>query len=399
MFSIDDPIYIPIVLPNDAAALEAAPPWATVMISAVYSSNPRLAKLCRLVRNRALMVLVDPKTPHFQFEGYMSMPDYRALAYSPGRHTLGTLWEPTTFTRPGTRQKLIASVFETQRELEADALLAPYFYVRHVRHPWLEVTRDCAREAIEASPDTPVGVVVCVDIDAILDAEHRQEIGAVFASLEASFYWLVVVNYDEMRADPRDTAALLSFAASLQETGRPLIHAYAGRSGLMSVANGAAGYAAGTHGFETHPRQFFREMMGTRPANSYYLHECMLRLPVRTAEAVLTAADPVLHPTCDCAACGHTAKTSLMVSRRLALHALLRRAAEIDWLGAIPVADRNAALVDRLTAALDKSAEIAAAPEHAGGPEIEPGEYHYLEGLREACGGEAASIPIDDGFG
>ena len=94
-------------------------------------------------------------------------------------------------------------------------------------------------------------------------------------------------------------------------------------------------------------------MMSTSPANSYYLHECMLRLPVRTAEAVLAAEDPVLHPTCDCAACGHTTKTSLMVSRRLALHALLRRAAEIDWLGAIPAADRNAALVDRLTTALD----------------------------------------------
>ena len=399
MFSADDPIYIPIVLPNDAAALEAAPPWAAAMISAVYSSNPRLAELCRLVRNRASTVLVDPKTPHFQFEGYMSMPDYGALAYSPGRHTLGTLWEPATFARPGARQELIASVFETQRELEADALLAPYFYVRHVRHPWLEVTRDCAREAIEASPDAPVGVAVCVDIDAVLDAEHRKEISAVFASLEAAFYWLVVVNYDEMRADPQDTAALLSLAASLQETGRPLIHAYAGRSGLMSVANGAAGYAAGTHGFEAHPRHFFREMMGTRPANSYYLHECMLHLPVRTAEAVLTTEDPVLHPTCDCAACRHTAETSLMVSRRLALHALLRRVAEIDWMGDISDADRNAALVDRFSEALDKSAEIATALRRTGGPEIEAGEYHYLEVLREACGGKPASIPIEDGFG
>lgn len=398
MFSTDDPIYIPIVLPNDVAAIEAAPPRAAAMISAVYSSNPRLAGLCRLVRNRAATVLVDPKTPHFQFEGYLSMPDYRALPYSPGRHTLGTLWEPATFTRPDSRRKLIAAVFDTQRELEADALLAPYFYVRHVRHPWLEVTRDCAREAIEASPDTPVGVAVCVDIDAIIDAGNRQQISSVFASLEASFYWLVVVNYDEIRADPRDTVALLSFAASLQDTGRPVIHAYAGRSGLMSVAHGAAGYAAGTHGFETHPRQFFREMMGTRPANSYYLHECMLHIPVRTAEAVLMAADPVPHPTCDCTACEHTSETSLMVSRRLALHSLLRRDVEIDWLAAIPAADRNATLVDRLTAALDRSAEIAAALGHAGGPKIEPGEYHYLEVLREACGGPAATIPVEDSF-
>ena len=69
MLTTNHPTYIPIVLPHDAAALEQMPPQAALMISAVYGANPRLSSLVRNARERASMLLVDPKTPYFQFEG------------------------------------------------------------------------------------------------------------------------------------------------------------------------------------------------------------------------------------------------------------------------------------------------------------------------------------------
>ena len=396
MMTLDQPAYIPIVLPNDAATLEQMPPQAALMISAVYGANPRLAGLVRNARERATTLLVDPKTPFFQFEGYMSMPDYRALPYGPGRHTLGTLWEPARFARGEARGELIDSVFAVQRELGADVLLAPYFYVPHSEHAWLEVSRACATEAIAASTDRPVGVPMTVDIDALIDPDHRARIAAVYTGIEAALFWVTIVNYDERLADPRDADTVMSFVDTLVATGVPVVLSHVGRTGLLAIAAGAAGYAAGTCGLETHPRSFFREMMGSRPANSYYLHEGLVHTPVRTAEACLRLDEPVRHPTCDCAACEGSTAISRMVSRRLALHAVLRRLIEVEALNAVDPGHRRAYLIDRFSRARDRSAALAEALEAKGSHRIGDGESHYLEVLREAAGGPAATIPSND---
>jgi len=392
----NQPAYIPILLPNDAATLEQMPPQAALMISAVYSANPRLRGLVRNARERATTLLVDPKTPYFQFEGYMSMPDYRTLPYSSGRHTLGTLWEPARFGRGEARRDLIDSVFAVQRELGADIMLAPYFYVPHSEHAWLEVSRACATEAIAASPDRPVGVPVTVDIDALIDPHHRARIAAVYTDIQAALFWVTIVNYDERRADPRDACTVISFVDTLAATGVPVVLSHVGRTGLLAIAVGAAGYAAGTCGLETHPRSFFREMMGSRPANSYYLHEGLVHTPVRTAEACLRLDETNRHPTCDCAACEGNTAISLMVSRRLALHAVLRRLTEVDVLGAIDPQDRRAYLVDRFSRARNRSQALTEALEAKGPHRISDGESHYLEVLSEAAGGPPATIPSKD---
>jgi hypothetical protein len=137
-------------------------------------------------------------------------------------------------------------------------------------------------------------------------------------------------------------------------------------------------------------------MIGTRPANRYYLHECFMHLPVRTAEAAIGTEEPIGHPTCECAACAGTDAVSLMVSRRLALHSLLRRLHETEALAAVPAAERRTWLVERFTEALSRSAALAAALENGGATQIEPGDYHYLEVLREAAGGPTATLPLDD---
>ena len=53
MLTPNQPAYIPIVLPNDAATLERMPPQAALMISAVYGANPRLGGLVRNAREHA----------------------------------------------------------------------------------------------------------------------------------------------------------------------------------------------------------------------------------------------------------------------------------------------------------------------------------------------------------
>lgn len=397
MFSIDRPVYVPIVLPNDLAALEQTPPQAAIMISAAYGGNPRLGDLVAAARARAETLLVDPKTPHFQFEGYMSMPDYRALPYSPGRGALGTLWEPARFARAEARADLIEAVFAVQQELGADLLLSPYFYVPHASHPWLETSSACAREALSMAAQRPVGVPVCVDIDALIVPHHLARIAAAYSDLEAAVFWVTIVNYDERRADPRDVHAVMAFLEALQATGVPVVLSYSGRTGLVAIARGAAGYAAGTHGLEQHPRSFFREAMGSSPANNYYLYECFFRLAVRRAQACLVLDDPAVHPTCDCIACEGDPAVAHMVSRRLTVHSILRRIIELEALTAVNPAERCTYLVERFGKALHRAPELSAALVASGAEPIADGESHYLEVLREAAGGPPATIPAVDG--
>jgi len=390
------PQYVPLLMPNDLAALPLMPATSAMMISAVCHGNDRLNALVAGARERAETLLVDPETPHFQFEGYMSMPAYRELPYSPGRGALGTLWEPARFARHEARAELIGAVFAVQRELGADVLLAPYFYVPHHRHPWLEISRDCAHEAIAMSTPEPVGVPLCIDIDALIEPEHFETIAAAYRDIDAAVFWVTIVNFDERRADPRDARTVMAFLETLQAGGAPVVLSHAGRSGLVAIARGAAGYAAGSHGLENHPRSYFREMMGTRPANSYYLHECLFYLPVRRAQACLELGGEVAHEACDCPACDGATTVSRLVSRRLAQHALLRKTQEVEALAAIPAADRCAWLIDRFTAALQRATELSAALQANGHDPLRDGDSHYLEVLREAAGGPKATIPLSD---
>lgn len=395
VIDVEPPQYIPLLMPNDLAALPLMGAQPAMMLSAVCHGNDRLRALVAGARERAETLLVDPETPHFQFEGYMSMPAYRDLPYSPGRGALGTLWEPARFARREARAELIAMVFGVQRELGADVLLAPYFYIPHHRHPWLEISRDCAREALASAPE-PVGVPLCIDIDALLDPEHFETIAAAYRDIDAAVFWVTIVNFDERRADPRDARTVMAFLEELQQGGAPVVLSHVGRSGLVAIARGAAGYAAGSHGLENHPRSFFREMMGTRPANSYYLHECLFYLPVRRAQECLDLDSSSAHDPCDCAACDGATAVSRMVSRRLAQHALLRKAREVEAIAAVPAADRCDWLTDRFTAALQRATELSAALEANGLPPLRDGDSHYLEVLRQAAGGPPATIPLSE---
>lgn len=396
MIDSDQPLYVPLLLPNDVAPLRQIGQLQAGMISAVCHGNARLGELAGLARARCGTLLVDPKTPHFQFEGYMSMPDYRALPYSPGRGALGTLWQPARFARREARAELIEAVFAVQRGLDADLLLAPYFYVPHHEHPWLQVGRDCAREALSMSSGPPVGIPMAIDIDALIEDDHRARIAAAFADLDAPLFWVTIVNYDERRADPRDARTVMEFLQELQATGAKVVLSHTGRTGLLAIARGAAGFAAGSHGLEHHPRSYFREMMGSRPANAYYLHDCLFHLGVRQAQACLQLDHPDAHPPCHCPACEGATAVARMVSRRLALHSMCRRVIEVEELARVPEAGRCDHLIEALGAALERAPKLSEALVADGGKPLSDGAFHYLEVLREAAGGPAATIPLID---
>lgn len=386
--SAQRPAYVPILLPRDREAFAATGGWEAVLLSATYATNPRTRRLCDLARRQARTLLVDPKTAAYQFEGYMSMEDARAVPYSPGTGTLGSLWQPVDFATRAARDALVLGVFDTQRDLGADLYLAPYFLVPHAEHAWLEIGVETARQAIAAGADRPVGAAVCVELDGLLDGGAAR-IADAYAALEPALWMVVVVDHDERLASPEEMRAVLDLLRLLQRTDIPVLPAYCGRFGLAATVLGAAGYAGGGLELESHPRRYLREGLVNLRSNTYYLPGAMVRLPTRTAAAVATAQPRALG--------GDPADTR---PARLVFRSRLQRALEAKRREIGEVADAGdpaAALRDRLDEALEVC-RAARTQLESGTEELRRGEFHYLEVLREVCGGPAASRPADAGI-
>jgi len=382
MFNNNAPVFAPLLLPSDEDALASCGPLQAAILSATTAVSDRLESLRRMARQRAATLIVDPRTAVFQFEGYMSMEDMRALPYSPGQTTLGTLWQPSHFNR-ARRQEIIRAVTTLQVHLDADAIVAPYFLIPDPRHDWLEVAVDVAQETRAQAGDRPLAVNVCVDIDAILPEPARSTFGDAFGESGADFFLLTVVNLDEREATPDEVRAVLDLLARLSQTA-PSMLLYAGRLGLSAIAAGAVGYAGGTLELEAHPRSYLREGLVNLRANAHYLPGAMLRLPVRLAAAVAACV-----PATDAA---NTPLATRLVQRERVRRALDAKTAEARWIGGYAEPEREAALASRFEEALALCQHAQSELEQADGEQLTRSAFHYLEVLREVAGGEKAEL-------
>jgi hypothetical protein len=376
------------LLPPDQPGVDAGGALDAAVVSATCATNERLLPLWRSARERARCLLVDPRSAAFQFEGYVSMEDVRSLPYSPGQGTLGGIWQAGGFRRDR-RAELIREAFTLQRHLEADLALAPYFFVPDPGHDWLGVAIDTAIESRDAAGDLPLGVGVLVDIDTLLRDSVQPTLAEAFGACAADLFVVTVIDFDEIKASPEEVRAVIDFLGRLQRHA-PAMLWHTGRAGLAAIARGAAGYAGGVLELETHPRRYLREGMINLHANAHYLPGIMLRLPVRDAAAV-AAEEP------DADRDGAPAATRLVQRERVRL-ALDSKNAEIAALAALPAGDRAAALASRFDSAYRLCDAVRDRTTDAGGPALTLSQYHYLEVLREICGGEPATVLLDPGF-
>lgn len=388
MFDPQHPVYTPILLPGDRDAFAATGTWDSAMLTAAQWVNPLTRGLCELARERARTLLVDPKTACYQYEGYMSAEDLRAVRFSPGGGTLGVLWQPRDFAARERRAGLTSEVFEAQREMGADLLIAPYFYVTAARHPWLQVSVDTLAEALRTGTSHPVAGLVCVDIDALLGPGSLDAVASAYEALTPALWIVVVVNHDERAASPVEMRAVLGLIERLTRSA-PVLQAYAGRGGLVATARGGAGYAAGGLELDAHPRRYYREGLINLHPNTHYLTGCMVQLPTRQAQAVVEAVPEALGDE------SADPPITRLVARRRAARAFRAKRTEMNSLAA--AADRGAWLRERIEHAL-ATCERAAGLLEGGPHSLPPGAYHYLEVMREMLGGPAATIPGEAGF-
>ncbi len=244
-------------------------------------------------------------------------------------------------------------------------------------------------ESREVAGDRPLGVGVLVDIDTLLRDAAEPALAEAFGACAAELFVVTVIDFDEIKASPEECRAVMGFLARLQQHA-PAMLWFTGRAGLAAVAGGAAGYAGGVLELETHPRRYLREGMINLHANAHYLPGVMLRLPVR--EAARVAAE---EPGAD--RDGTPSATRLVQRERVRL-ALASKRAEVAELGALPAGERASTLADRFDEAYRLCGSLRDRTADSGEPALTLSQYHYLEVLREICGGEPATVLDDAGF-
>lgn len=379
--------YVPQLLPGDADGFAGTPGWEWAMVAAPQVVNPGTRAFVDGVRERTRQLLVDPRTAAYQFEGYMSMEEARAVPYSPGRGTLGSLWQPRDFAGRDARVSLTEAVLGLQERAGAALPLAPYFAVPRADHGWMEVAVECAAETLAAVPGKRVGIVVQIELDGLLGG-GVEDVLAAWSDLDPALWVVVVTEFDERLASPGETRAVLDLIRGLAAAGAAVLPAYTGRFGLAALAFGASGLAGGALELEAHPRRYLREGLVNLKAHAHYLPGAMIRLPVREAAAVLDAAP-------EAGGVVGSPPPTRLVQRRRVQAALEAKRQEAEAL--VSVVDREKALRERLLAALAICREAAVILRDSDLP-LRSGAYHYLEVLAEMVGGPAASLPEDSGF-
>ena len=151
-----------------------------------------------------------------------------ALNDSPGKLTLGTLWQPRDFASRRQRAGLIEAVCDAQAALGASVLIAPYVLVTDIEHPWLPIAVDLVGEALTGTRRQPMAAAVCVEIDAVLTAERRATLCDAFGQLGPELFLLTVVNFDEIEASSEEVRAVIDLITRLGSDGTPVVLMYAG---------------------------------------------------------------------------------------------------------------------------------------------------------------------------
>ena len=126
-------------------------------------------------------------------------------------------------------------------------------------------------------------------------------------------------------------------------------------------------------------------------ANMYYLPGCMLRLPVRLADAIARSVPEALG--------SDQGQPATKVYRRRLTAAMAAKHAEVRSLAELEDAAQESWLLARLDSALEICQRARAAlDDGSDAPPLSGGAFHYLEVLREVAGGPTARRPEPPDF-
>lgn len=277
--------------------------------------TPAAQNLAQFVGLQTKYLVVDPRTPIYQFGGHTGKPTYNQVQYAipPNR-----ILRPQDFNSQFTPQ-YTGQVLTEQRQRNTTVLVPPYFHFSDANDPWFQVSINCVAEANrQRHANEDLLMFVLFDCSLLLRSQDIAAIAQSLAGTAADGYYLLAADLEPLNLTNSMIMGYQELVTQLAATGRPVIPAQAGRLGLALIGSGAAGYAIGFRKLDSVTLETFRlGGTGAGQPNRYYFHNLLLPVYTRNADHVAAAQATSPAYPCTCSHCSGNLPSQLRSTERV----------------------------------------------------------------------------------
>lgn len=377
---------------DDKSTLENYLPTHTGKLFVEYPANlvAQQKGLTKIVReNDNVCIIIDPATVRLAYDTFSDTEGLKALPYARDDFQPIT---PENLKDYKAQKEYVQKVLDTEAELGADILLAPFHYTHNsnvsltTTNPhaeWFDLDVKLLKEAIDyrnatkALSDKPIYAGICINHTALSSEKEWRYILNTFSIFDCDGYIVYVDAIDE--SSSRGT--LLSYVSLLRElqstTGKPVIAGRVSGIGLGLLCAGVAGFTGGTARFETFSEGFYKEeKVSYNMYERYYYPQLLKSIPILRKDPERFELIRAKLGSCDCRYCAGKDNAQTLVSANTKLHFLEIRASEVAEIAALPADKRIDYFIGRIDSALDNFALLTPGV-------FKPSEYTYLHSWRE----------------
>lgn len=300
--NIQQPCFVPRVLHTDHPYVQYKKyEMLNFAANLFHIPTPAAQNLASFVASQTKYLIVDPRTPIYQFGGHAGKPTYSQVQYAiQGNRILGSQDFNSQFTLQYTHQ-----VLAEQRQHHTTVVVPPYFHFGDVTDPWFQVNTACVAEAHSRRlPDENILVFVLFDCSLLLRPQAVAATAQALAKTPADGYYLLAADLEPLNLTNSIVRGYQDLVQRLTTTGRPVIPAQAGKLSLALIASGASGYAMGFGKLDSIRLETFRQGgTGAGQPNRYYFHNLLLPIYTRNADDVANAQATSPAYPCSCSHC------------------------------------------------------------------------------------------------
>ena len=377
---------------DDKSTLEKYLPTHKENFFVEYPANlvAQQKSLTKMVReNDNILIIIDPATVRLAYDTFSETEGLRALPYA--REDFQPI-TPENLKDYKAQKEYVRKVLDTEVELGADVLLAPFHYTHNSNislatiNPhaeWFDLDVKLLKEAIDyrnttkTLRDKPIYAGICINHTALSNEKEWRYILNTFSIFDCDGYIVYVDSIDE--SSSRGT--LLNYVLLLRElqstTGKPVIAGRVNCIGLGLLCAGVAGFTGGAARFETFSEDFYKEeKVAYNLYERYYYPQLLKSIPIlrKDPERFELIRDKL--GSCGCKYCIGRDNAATLVSANTKLHFLETRASEVAEISALPENKRIDYFISRIDTALDNFTLLT--------PEIfKPSEYTYLHSWKD----------------
>jgi serine/threonine-protein kinase len=349
--------------------------------------QPGLLKLIQ--GNKNVCKIIDPATMRLAYDTFSDVEGLKMLSYA--REDFQPI-TPDNLKDYKAQKEYVQKVLDTEAELGADILLAPFHYTHNssvsltTANPhaeWFDLDVKLLKESIdyrnenEALRDKPIYAGICINHTSLNNDRDWRHFLNTFSIFDCDGFVVYVDRIDE--SSSRSTLhRYISLLRELQlNTGKPVIAARVNGIGLGLLCAGISGFTSGAARFESFSEDLYKEEKVSYNMYERYYYPALLKLvPILRKDPERFDLIGEKIGMCNCKYCTGKDTAGSILAANTKLHFLEIRSSEVAEIAALPDTERIGYFIRRIDQALDNFALLT--------PSVfKPSDYAYLNAWKE----------------